>query len=366
MRLTTRQHDALHRLTTALLDQDAAEVLVPPDQAKDGHWFGGGNLIPGDEGLWLVGRYRRAGDSRTGVAAGARGVRCAVFHWDPGGGAPEELASWSKSDLSGEADVLSIEGAALHRRRDGGWELFVSTEKAEAYPEAYAAYQKPGTGVWSIDRLRGPAPDRLEPEARQTVLRGRAPDALHVKDPVVVDRDERMQLLFSAHPVSWASSNTGLAVRLDDDADLEVDTHQLVARGAVWDVAATRITDVLAIPSVGAFEDTPELEVLFYDGAEAMRPLDQNPRGLKRPRGWSCEEIGGALWAPAGRPAEAHRLSLERAWFVSPHGTGSSRYVKTLRTPEGIHAIWQQAQDDGSQPLVHHLLPAERVEELLS
>jgi hypothetical protein len=134
----------------------------------------------------------------------------------------------------------------------------------------------------------------------------------------------------------------------------------------VWVVAATRITDRLEIPRVGVFTDTPALEILFYDGAESMRQQPEDPRGKRRPRGWSCEEIGGALWAPVERLDEAQRLSRLEPWFTSPHGTGSSRYVSTLTVPEGIHAFWQQSRDDGSQPLVTNFLPRRRIAELLT
>lgn len=366
MQLTSEQEHALQRFATALLDQEAAQIVVHPSRSEDGFWFGGGNLVRDGDAVWLCGRFRNAGDSRTGVEAGARGLSCEVFRAEADTMEFEPAVSWSKEDLGGDAAVLSIEGTALHRLPDGSWELFVSTEKGEPYPEPWSAYQKQGTGVWSIDRIRGSSPERLDPSTRTTVLRGRAPDALHVKDPVVFDRESRMQMVFSAHPISWASSNTGSATRLDRGADLTVDAWQLVERGAVWDVAATRITDLLQIPRVGRFADTPAVELVFYDGAESMRRLEESARGNQRARGWSCEEIGGAMWAEAGDPSSAKRLSRAEAWFTSPYGTGASRYVKTLATDAGIYATWQQAQDDGSQPLVMHFLSHERAEELLS
>lgn len=366
MQLTALQENKLHDLLCSLIDQTGARVAVWPSQKSDGHWFGGGNAVAFEDAIWLCGRYRNAGDSRTGTEAGERGVSCDVFRSGRSGETYEHVVGWSKADLSHDAEVLSIEGSALHQLSDGSWELFVSTEKAEVYPEPFAEYQKPGTGVWSIDRMRGPAPDRLDPHSLRRVLTGMGPEFLHVKDPVVYGGVDRLRIVFSTHPISWASSNTGLAVRLDEDADLQPEAWEAVARGAVWDVAATRITDRLEIPRVGVMNDTPSLEILFYDGAESMRQQPEDPRGKSRPRGWSCEEIGGALWAPRGRLQEAKRLSRREAWFTSPYGTGSSRYVSTLAVSDGIHAFWQQSQDDGSQPLVTHFLTGQRIEQLLT
>ena len=70
-----------------------------------------------------------------------------------------QVCSWSKANLSrAEWTVLSIEGTALHARSDGTWELFISSEKEMPYPASLRDYQKPGTGVWTIDRICGPSP----------------------------------------------------------------------------------------------------------------------------------------------------------------------------------------------------------------
>ncbi|NJN83092.1 MAG: hypothetical protein HC802_12945 [Caldilineaceae bacterium] len=52
-------------------------------------------------------------------------------------------------------------------------------------------------------------------------------------------------------------------------------------------------------------------------------------------------------------------------FFVSPWGTGSSRYADVLATGRGLFASWEQAQADGSQPLVGNFLEMERVDHLL-
>ena len=349
-----------------LVDQTRARVAVPPHAAVDGFWFGSGNAVRDDDGaIWLVGRYRDAGDSRTGLEAGVRGAELAVFRSDDDGRSFEKRAAWTKRDLSRLGDVTSIEGSALTRRADGTWEAFVSLEKARPYPRDVAELQKPGTGVWSIDRLVGPRPDALDVASQAPVLASDDPVTLHVKDPVVARDGERTLLWACAHPASWASSNTVFAVRPDDAAPFAVASWQHVPRGAMWDVAVTRITHRLLLPQVGRFADRAH-EVLFYDGAECMRPLEANPRSAARPRGYSCEELGGALWGPVGDPAPLRRLSRLAPLFVSPHGTGCSRYVSTLATDDALIAFWQQGQADGSQPLVTHRLPLARVHEILA
>ena len=368
MQLTDAQHSALIALLKTLVNQERAQVIVPANQTSEGFWFGGGNLVRDDEGvLWLSGRYRNYGDSRTGVEVGTRGLECAIFRSTDGGETFDKAQCWTKDDLSRDnARVLSIEGTAIHKLPDGSWELFVSTEKDVAYPQGFESYQKPGTGVWSIDRLTGPTLDLLDAKALSSVISTDQPEYLHVKDPVVFDDGEVTNLMFCSHPISWASSNTGLATRQLANGEFDVQTWQLVPRGNIWDVAVTRVTNRLTVPKLGVFEDAPALAVLFYDGAESMRQLDENPRALQRPRGYSCEELGGAMWAPAENLQAAERLSRTVPLFVSPHGTGSSRYVSTLVTADGIYATWQQSQSDASQPLVINYVPMDEVERLLS
>jgi hypothetical protein len=122
----------------------------------------------------------------------------------------------------------------------------------------------------------------------------------------------------------------------------------------------------MPVPQVGRFAGQEPCAVYFYDGAECLRSHEENPLARSRPRGYSCEEIGGAFWGWGGAFPAMQRLSPLRPMFVSPWGTGCSRYVSTLVTGDGILATWEQGQADGSQPLVAHFLSAEQVERMLS
>jgi hypothetical protein len=264
--------------------------------------------------------------------------------------------------------VLSIEGTALHQCADGSWELFISTEKDLPYPESLKQFQKPGTGVWAIDCIRGSSLETLDPSTLTSVLENTEyPEYLHVKDPVVFDAPNGdTALVFCTHPFTWSSGNTGLAMRLPDQQQFQLQTWEVVSRGAAWDVASTRITGRLSIHQMGCFSDAPACSIYFYDGAECMRSHTENVRAHKRPRGYSCEEISGALFGWDAAFPQMERLSPLMPLFSSPWGTGCSRYTETLVTEDGILAIWQQSQSDHSQPLVGHLLPMVDIQRILS
>ena len=374
---TYHQETALKRLLARLIDQERAQVLVSPYQASAGFWFGGASLASDEAGtIWLSGRYRNYGDSRVGLAEGERGLECAIFRADDGagigdanaGGSFSKVCSWSKADLStAERKVLSIEGTALHQRADGDWELFISSEKELAYPPGFEAYQKSGTGVWTIDRLSGPSPDRLSLDSLEPVLETiDRPDYLHVKDPVIFDMPNGdTAMIFCSHPHIWSSSNTGLAVRRAGQRSFRLQSWEIVSRGPAWDVAAARITARLPLPKVGPFADRPDCAIYFYDGAECLRSHEQNRQARSRPRGYSCEELGGAFFGWDDDFPCLSRLSRLEPLFVSPWGTGCSRYVDCLITEAGILAVWQQSQPDQSQPLVGHFLSMEEVAQIL-
>ena len=48
------QTQTLIRLLTRLIDQTTARIIVEPQAAKTGYWFGGGNAVEDDDGvIWL-------------------------------------------------------------------------------------------------------------------------------------------------------------------------------------------------------------------------------------------------------------------------------------------------------------------------
>jgi hypothetical protein len=372
----------LIRFTEALIDQESAEVLVEPKQNKPGFWFGGGKLVESTDGtLFLSGRYRNQGDSRTGLGAGERGLELVVMRSNDRGGSFEKVFSLQKADLTSEvngaeARVISIEGTSLHFTEDGV-ELYVSSEKNISYPEHIREFQKPGSGVWTIDVLTASTVEELSSAKPRPLLYSSDPRFLHVKDPVVFDmpagdaRAGDTGMVFCTHPYNWSSSNSAYTIRRRGESHFDPPDYHMFPRGFTWDVAMSRITAVLQVPKIGAFAETDPISLIFYDGGECVRNLDEHKQAVKRPRGYSCEELGGLAFSRShgqginrgiSRP---QRLSVLLPQFVSPYGTGSSRYVDVMAMEEGFYAIWQQSQEDKSQPLVKHFVPMEEARGLL-
>jgi hypothetical protein len=355
-------NDALNQKVTALagalIDQHKARTIVEPYADKPGFWFGGGNMIAADDrSLYIAGRYRNSGDARTGVGKGARGLELAIFCSRDGGRSFEKTISFSKDDLNTDGkQVVSIEGVALHVA-DETVELFVSTEKAGIdYPEGLEKHKKPGTGVWTIDKIEASTVEGLKHAPVQPLIASANPEFLHVKDPVVhLAGNGDTVLFFCSHPFSWTSSNSAYCIRPAGSREFGDPIFEFFPRGYTWDVAVSRITDVLSI-SGEIFEHPETVQMVFYDGAECVRRHDENTRAVSRPRGYSCEEIGGLAVYGSDRVDEIRRISRINPLFISPWGTGCSRYIHTSSLPDKVIAMWQQSQTSGAQPLVMHTL----------
>jgi hypothetical protein len=364
-----KKREKLIAFCRALIDPQAAKVLIEPQERSPGFWFGGGNLVEAPSGtFYLTGRYRNFGDSRTGLEAGTRGVELALFESTNRGKHFEKILAFSKADLSPEGKpVLSIEGSALHFT-DTGVELFVSSEKGNiAYPTELSNFQKPGTGVWTIERLKAASPSGLADANLEPVLTSDDPRFQHVKDPVIYEKpDGTLVLGFCTHPFNWTSSNSGYAIRKKGDTSFDPPDYTFFRRGYTWDVAISRITSYLPVPALGVFREGPPWLLAFYDGGESMRQYEEHTQAVRRPRGYSCEEIGGVAVLSRTSLRTVERLSNYRPMFISPEGTGSNRYVDVLETEEGFYATWERSYTDGSQPLVINFLSRERARALLT
>ena len=372
MKLEENLEQKLLELGRRLLDQHAARTLIAPLGNSFGFWFGGGNICLEDNGnILITGRFRNEGDARTGTGAGARGLECAVFSAESPSDDFQKVLSFSKEDLSHTEEVVSIEGVSLipDSTSDTGFEFIISTEKKSAYPKNLINFQKPGTGVWSIDLLQSEnGLDSFKLDEMSTIARSEKGSTLHYKDPVAfTSNDGNTHIIFCHHPFSWSSSNSGLLTRKKNQASFDLISENILERGNSWDVACSRVTEKLSVPKIGPFADLPDLSIYFYDGAECLRPLDQNAKAAQRPRGYSCEELGGLAWGWDTEFPKLNKLSIDFPLFISPHGTGCSRYASAVSLADGsIFAAWQQSQKDESQPLVGNHLSSEEVERILN
>ena len=77
--------------------------------------------------------------------------------------------------------MVSIEGGCILAATHGkGIEMIVSTEKEISYPKELIHFQKPGTGVWSIDLFNGAdGISRISLDNPKIIARSEEPNTLH-------------------------------------------------------------------------------------------------------------------------------------------------------------------------------------------
>ncbi len=334
-----------------LVDPARARIAIHPERADKGYWFGGGNMAVGpNRRLYLTGRYRNSGDSRTGLDLGDRGKELAVFVSDDGAATWTKVLAFDKRAVApAGTEALSIEGSAI-RFTAAGIELYVSSEKRRPYPDPVAAYEKPGTGIWSIERLTAPTVEALRDARPQTIVASADPATLQIKDPFLAERrDGSLMLFFCHHSFNWSSSGTGYLALDSRGQPAGSPVFDCYPRGPAWDVAITRGTCIMPLPPSVAPAGTG---LVFYDGGECLRNLDEHAMARKRPRGYSCEELGGIGYYIDDDPREFVRISDIFPEFISPAGTGCLRYVDVVATDSAWIATWQQSQPDSSQALM--------------
>jgi len=356
----------IEQFALALINEEKAQIIVSTNEPASGFWFGGGNMVEDKEGnLYITGRYRNFGDSRTGLDLGDRGLELGIFQSIDKGKTFSKIHSIMKVDFPNK--VLSIEGTALNITPEGTFELFISSEKTEySYPKELEKYLKQGTGVWTIDVITAPTIQELTIDKIKPVIHCTDAQFIHVKDPFIYNSySGDRYLLFCTHPFNWSSSNTGYLKRKEQELSFEEPVWEFFKRGYTWDVAMTRGTCILDLPQIGMFKDN-STSLFFYDGGECVRNIEQHNKAIKRPRGYSCEELGGLAYIQNHNLNNITRISKNSPLFLSPYGTACSRYVSVLTTKDGMYATWQQSQKDCSQPLVMNFLSTEEINSLLS
>lgn len=302
-----------------LFDPDEGETILEPEASGLGSWVGAPSAYRKDGLTYLSYRRRRPRGSGRGYA---------TFLAVSEDRSPfRELWCVSKETLY----TSSIERCAIVE----GGEGFI----------LYVSYVDPNDHRWCIDACTTPSAADLGDAVatRKPVLRAVPLGLDAVKDPVVVRAGglywmyvscatralgaeeastERLHASDDVYTTGLINSETGLAVSRDGLQFEWLGTVLRVNEGH-WDAYAARVSAVATLAG---------LRLAFYDGSARV---EQNYE----------EQTGVALMVA---PTELRRLSVGDPWLVSANGSGSLRYMSTVRTPEGFEFYYEWARKDGS------------------
>jgi hypothetical protein len=292
--------DDLQRLQPAVGD---AEVVVPAPGAGPGHWAGGPSAVLHDGVFHLAYRLRRpVTDGRGFGVAVARSVDGVHF----------DTVALVARDRFGAA---SLERPALVRRPDGGWRIYVSCAT-------------PGSCHWWVEAVDADLPEDLG-EGRRTVV-WPGDDTVAVKDPVVRVGPDGWEAWACCHPLDEVGAEDRMVSRRAvsaDGLDWRWTGEELSGTAGTWDARGARVTAMVG-------------DHLLYDGRATAAENWEERTGLAR-----------------HRPGAAAVALLAEPFAVSPHASGSLRYVDAVALPGGGHRLYfEAARPDGAHDLLTQVL----------
>jgi hypothetical protein len=291
-------------------DPEEGITVLEPGAPGPGNWAGAPSVLldPSRGSTLLTYRRRRP----RGGPPPDRGYECRIAE-SRDGYTFTDIWSVTKDAFSS----TSMERFCLHRDQDGRYLLYVS-------------YEHPEDGRWRIEVLEADSPDGFDVRTARTVLTPAATGTAAVKDPYVVRVGRAYHMYVSTFltddgpaPTALATSRDGVRFRW---------AGETLGVGAGWDRYQARLTSI--VRAGPAF-------VGFYDGAAS--PAEDTE-----------ERLGVAVSSDL---VHWRRLTEDGPWLLSPHATGSLRYLDALDFGDELLLYYEYARPDGSHELRLSRLP---------
>jgi hypothetical protein len=251
-------------------------------------------------------RRRRPRDG----SANERGYQGAVAESTDGGRSFSPVWEVTKQ----QAKTSSLERFCLRRSPAGDWLLYMSLE------------DPPSSGRWRIDVLRAATPEGFDLSTAQTVLAPAAVGVDAVKDPYVMRHGTQLLMYLSTFLTPQGPAPTSLATSHDGLHYAWRGETLAVGVGGSWDAYQARLGSV--VPFGSGF-------VGYYDGAATPAQDTEERCGI------ACS-VDLLSW---------RRVSAAAPALVSPHATGSLRYVDVVEIAGAWWVYYEYTREDGSHEL---------------
>lgn len=301
---------------------EGVTVLEPPGSGP-GWWAGACSVLYDHEthSFYLYYRIRKPREL-------GRGVECRIARSADGRNFTD---IWRATKQ--ELDTPSMERACLVKTPEGVWRLYISMVD-------------PRDGRWRVDAAEAEAPDRFDVAKRWPVFTADDIAAEGVKDPWVMRLGGRYLMILSYAPrppavtaeaaarmhetqdvynTGITKSHTGMAESADGRTFRWLG-DVLSPSEAGWDAYAARICCVLPMPHLFA---------AYYDGSAAVSENYEERTGI----------------AVSFDLQTFRRVSTDGPALVSPHASGSLRYMDYVWMPDGVYFYYEYARPDGSHEL---------------
>ncbi len=305
-----------------LFDPEEGQTIIHPPADAEGNWVGACNVIYDEKNAKYY-LYYRVREPRP-----VRGGKCVIAESSDG------IEFTTILEITKESlNSTSIEKSALMPTENGRWRLYLS-------------YVDGADQRWRTDVIEADSPAEIDIAKRQKVFTAADLGVEGVKDPYAFTYEGKTYLILSYAPgktdasveereamhatsdiynTGLTKSSSGLAVS-DDGIHFEWLGDIFAPSESGWDCHAARLGSLLWRPPVF---------IGFYDGG---------PTHLE-----NYEEKTGIAISTDLR--NWHRISVDQAALVSPHGTGSLRYVDPLERPGETRYYYEYARADGAHEL---------------
>lgn len=302
-----------------LFDPTAGETVRDPLGSGPGWWVGAPSAVyDHDTGrIYLYFRYRKPREL-------GRGVECRIAESDDGVHFTD-IWSASKDDLQ----TQSMEKAGLVKN-GLRWSLYFSFVGQD--------------GRWRIEGVEAEHPSHFSLSGRFPALAPDDCDAEGVKDPAIYRLGGLWHMLVSYAPCPNAALsaeamhatgdvyNTGL-LKSQTGLAISADGRRWTWQGEIltppatgWDAYCTRLSSIVRNGPVW---------IGYYDGSVSVEENYEEKAGL-------CFSHDLRHW---------QRSTLDAPWVLSPHASGSVRYVEAVEVPGGVRFYYEFALPDGSHDL---------------
>ena len=304
-----------------LFDPAEGQTVIAPAGEGPGHWAGAPSVLydAATSRFYLSYRVRRPRPVRGGecyIAESSDGVAFRTI-W---AARKEEFGS------------ASVERFSLTKGLAGKWLL-------------YPCYVDPADGRWRIDVIEADGPSGFDAAARRPLLTAGDTASEGIKDPWVMvvnglyymlcsyavrvevpaSERERLHATADVYNTGLTLSSTGLAVSGDGRSYQWLGDVFSPQPGA-WDAYAARL---------GCLVPTAQGWVGYYDGSADVAGNYEERTGLVQT--WDLRTF--------------YRLSPAGPLLVSPHGSGSLRYVDAVVFDDEILFYYEYCRPDGSHEL---------------
>ena len=308
-----------------LFDPERGETVLEPEAPGAGYWVGAPSILwDADRNSYLL-TYRRRRP---------RGVdpdRGYVAHVAKSRDGKRFETIWTvEKSVFG---TTSMEKFCLAREPGGPYRL-------------YACYVDPADNRWRIDVLEADRPEEFDPATARAALTAASTGTEGVKDPWVFSLGGLWHMLASfaaPRPVDELTRrrmhatadvyNTGVLVAPTGLATSE-DGVSWEWRGEVFGVGPAGAWDAYQA-RLGCLMYRSPIWLGYYDGSASVRENYEERCGLA----YSFDLRRWERATPMG-PA-----------LVSPHGSGSLRYVDVIPRQGSLHFYYEYARPDGSHEL---------------